>query len=866
MRRALCICLASVLPACLAAAAPRPPAIASGLGPDRQIDGVGDRSPSATARLRIDYPDPRRSQPADLLLRPGHGAALPQLEGEIRGDGNATQGADPATMRTVPGAPIAIRVDPAGPGARFDGIGATSGGGATSRLLIDYPEPQRSQILDLLFAPERGAALQAMKVEIGADGNSTEGAEPTHMRGPPAGASLQPHAAASDRDAGSIGAARNDLGAAADENYHRGYQWWLMKEAVKRNPDIVLSALAWNFPAWVGNPASPAAADYLVRWVLGAKREHGLHIDNLGLWNETQIDRNFIKTLRAALDQAGLQRTRIAADDLVNDWTIVDALANDPEMLAATAIIATHYPRFGVGARLGSAERAREFAARWGKPLWATEDGPWGDAWGVSGEQSPPLAELLNRNYVQGRMTSTNIWNLISSYYDTLELPYAGLMRADRPWSGHFEVKSPLWVVAHTTQFTRPGWRYLDAASRLMPGGGSHVVLTDGREWTMVVETLSATAPQPFALTVVPEFGERPVHVWRSTPTSWFERVAILQPGAGRLEFTADANAVYTLTTLAGGGKATPASPPDQAFPAPFADGFDDGEPGQARRWFADLNGAFEVGPCAGGRPGRCLNQQTATIPIGWTYWRTMVEMGAPTITGSSKWRDYRVAADARLDDAGWASVLGRVIKVSSEGAVNGYQLRVHDDGRWELLHAVKDGVLAQGTVGPGRGRWRRLELAMHGDRITATVDGRQVAAIDDPRWPAGMAGVGTGWNLGGFDNFAVTAIAPQVPIVSAPPVDAATKPPPAPRLFVPAASDKAVLLRWSEVPGATGYRARIGLAPGEWDTTVEVGPGTQHNFRTLTNGTTYHFEVVAVNAAGESPGAGQYATPNPLD
>ena len=31
-------------------------------------------------------------------------------------------------------------------GKRFDGIGAVSGGGATSVLLKDYPEPQRSQV------------------------------------------------------------------------------------------------------------------------------------------------------------------------------------------------------------------------------------------------------------------------------------------------------------------------------------------------------------------------------------------------------------------------------------------------------------------------------------------------------------------------------------------------------------------------------------------------------------------------------------------------------------------------------------------------------------------------------------------------
>ncbi len=58
-------------------------------------------------------------------------------------------------------------------GERFDGIGAVSGGGATSVLLKDYPEAQRKQVLDLLFKPQFGASLSALMVEVPGDGNST---------------------------------------------------------------------------------------------------------------------------------------------------------------------------------------------------------------------------------------------------------------------------------------------------------------------------------------------------------------------------------------------------------------------------------------------------------------------------------------------------------------------------------------------------------------------------------------------------------------------------------------------------------------------------------------------------------------------
>src|SRR5436190_986343 len=62
-------------------------------------------------------------------------------------------------------------------GRVFDGVGAISGGGGNSRLLIDYPEPQRGQILDYLFKPGYGASMQVMKIEVGGDTNSTSGAE-----------------------------------------------------------------------------------------------------------------------------------------------------------------------------------------------------------------------------------------------------------------------------------------------------------------------------------------------------------------------------------------------------------------------------------------------------------------------------------------------------------------------------------------------------------------------------------------------------------------------------------------------------------------------------------------------------------------
>ena len=120
--------------------------------------------------------------------------------------------------------------------------------GASSKLLSDYPEEYRNQILDLLFKPKFGASLQQIKVEIGGDVNSTDGSEPSHAH------------------------TRDEFLNPKSSFYQRGYEWMILEEARKRNPKIFLDCLEWGCPGWIGNGIyySQDNADYIVSFLKGA--------------------------------------------------------------------------------------------------------------------------------------------------------------------------------------------------------------------------------------------------------------------------------------------------------------------------------------------------------------------------------------------------------------------------------------------------------------------------------------------------------------------------------------------------------------------------------------------------------------------
>jgi hypothetical protein len=627
---------------------------------------------------------------------------------------------------------LVVTIDGRSAGRTFEGVGALSAG-ASSRLLREYPEPQRRQILDLLFKPNFGASLQHLKVEIGGDVNSTDGTEPSHAR------------------------TREEFDHPQREYFDRGYEGWLMHEARQRNPAICLDILQWGAPGWIGGKGdnrkkfySQDNADFIAAFIRGNRKYQGVEIDYCGSWNETARDLDWIKRFRGTLDQNGLSRVKIVASDETgqSNWDIAKDMLRDPKLSDSIYAVGAHYPGYQ------SPPEARQT----GKPLWASEDGPWRGDW----QGARALAKMFNRNYVQGKMTKTILWSLVTSYYDVLPLPDSGPMKAKESWSGHFEVQPALWAIAHTAQFAKPGWQYLDPGCGLLAGDGSYVTLRrpgPADDYSIILETLDAKSPQTISFQVTGGLSRKPLHVWRSDERSQFDRLpdAALLHGAFTLMLAP--GSIYSLTTATGQRKGNYPAPATQPFPFPYADDFESVKPGRHARYFSDQGGVFEVA----GRPdgkGQCLRQVIAQNGIDWHFHPTPEPY---SVIGATNWQDYEVSSEAWIEKGGSVSIWGRVSSSPQTAQpAKGYWLKAASDGRWELMSFTNK--LAGGAVPFAADCWHRISLRFSGSHIQARVDGAKLIDVEDSTYRTGLAGLGTGWNNAMFDHFAVRPTVGETP------------------------------------------------------------------------------------------------------
>jgi hypothetical protein len=511
-----------------------------------------------------------------------------------------------AALLAAGAARAAIVLSPADRARVFEGVGGISGGGATSRLLFDYPEPQRTALLDALFSPQQGAAFQTAKVEIPADADTTCGSEVAHRH---------------DADDGG--------------SCTRGYEGTFLASANARRPGITSSSLQWAAPKFVSEAAvadgkslftATNIDEYVIPWLRCMQTEYNVTITWQGSgWNEKIHNNSYTKLMRRKLDAAGFAGTGLAAADQCcsSSWNIISDLVADTELRSAVAAVSTHCagsmnkqdtPQAAVdlGTALFQGEEHIGLPDPDGVPVWQW---PAAAATGVE----------INQNWVLSNMSSTVFWPAAYAWLSGLAYNGKGFVVAASPWGADAPCYIPtaLWVVAHTTHFTtaRASWLLNNSGSghltdaRAPLGNGawniSYVTYATGSDVTVVVESFlqggewhasrggaaaAAAAPAQAVFQLAGDFSKwagGALHVWHTNKTATFERLPDVAVAAdGTFSIAIESGAIYTYTSVesahpgaaawlaksaaAGGCVAAPELaaddlwPPESPFPLPY--------------------------------------------------------------------------------------------------------------------------------------------------------------------------------------------------------------------------------------------------------------------------------------------------------
>jgi hypothetical protein len=678
-------------------------------------------------------------------------------------------------------------------GSIYDGVGGVLGGGGNARYLMDYPAAQRQQILEYLFKPDYGASLQILKLEIGGDADTSDGAEPSieHTRG--------------------------------HVNCRAGYELAVAKQAVRLNPGLRLYALQWAAPGWVSQGRdhrfTTLDIDYLLDW-LGCARRQGLTISYLGGWSESDSGRHqsWWKALRTALNQHGYRQVRLVAPDSTgaNEWHYVSD--------SAVAVLGAHdvcgrKPGLAPYTICTSPWSANGDKYRSSQPMWNSEFGAMsaGAMSGCAVPCAPAMDRAVIRGFVDARLTGFLEWPVVDAMPGGLPYGNRGLVTADQPWSGSYQVNALTWATAQLTQFAAPPgpggavvWRYVTSAGGRLDGqtaDGSYVSLvrTSGgpaSAWSTMIEATTASTTQRAMFHITGgSLARATVHVWASnfdpatdSPGQWFVRQPSIQPNQyGRFSLVIKPGWVYSLTTTTGQGKGTAAGPPASSLNLPLTEslgsdvraGSADDEPA----YLGAEQGAFELAPCTvrDGGDRMCTEQEAASTPVFWHTNLPLTNQRFPyAVIGTGGWANYQVSADVLLPGRGSsAGLIGRYgcrATTPNADAFDGYLFNLSATGSWSLTRNANpkptssDSACAPGPArpltlasghlakAPNLSRWHHLSLAMAGSTITASVDGVQVAHVTNTAWASGLAGLEAGaftgaWPHVQYSHLAVTPL-----------------------------------------------------------------------------------------------------------
>lgn len=712
---------------------------------------------------------------------------------------------------------IAVTLD----GTKIDKANTFGGFGSvtcnnTSRLLMDYKalhEDKYWEMMNLLFDKEKGAGLNHVKIEMGADVNSSSGTEPATMRSP-------------------------------DEtpNVKRGAGFIFAADAKSINPDISVEILRWGEPRWTqegigyeeyDKPKFEARYQWYRKTIDAVYDTYNYKITEVSPGqNERRKDypddfawikycaKRFKEDGANGIGAFDYRGIKIVAADLYRGMnTTVDYLMKDAELRDLVDVISDHYQIW-----MGSPDLTK-LNQEYGKEIWYGEStAPMINAYyranvdpargGVGGSASiAGMAERFisayaykNSNGYTSHMTELLFQPAIGAFYEGSAYSPKQLIGAFDPWSGHYEADGGIQMVQHFMQFADSDWNYLPEAcySDGTTGDGDITVDTSTDTRLAVKDPETDDYSVMFANNTSKERNYRiklknlksstqPYNVWETKgpdagetfDSNWFQKIVAKGlpvdngDGTSTIELTIKPYSVLTLTSLLDRGSVYTSGQNDSGVDRtvlnlPYRDNFDyeDSfveERGGTPLFTTDIEGAFEVTKSED--TGYVLMQQINgdNRPYNWNPWGTGSDESSQTtnvpwtVMGDHRWANYTAGIDVKLDTKGNGygdnfAVLGVREVVHSSGAP--YRAKIYDNGKWELLKyntVKKSGKIESFDAS----NWHKLQLKADENVLTMFLDGEETGSFTDTSSPVmtGRITLMSGfWNTS-FDQLEVMPI-----------------------------------------------------------------------------------------------------------
>ncbi|MCL6591297.1 MAG: carbohydrate binding domain-containing protein [Firmicutes bacterium] len=435
----------------------------------------------------------------------------------------------------------------------IDGFGISEAFHQSNNINI-FPEPKRTEILDLLFSATKGAGFSILRNMVGDGGtwgNATDGPLP----------SIEP-----SEGVWSWNESNDD-------------QIWLMNHIKNTYGVNRFMSTVWSPPAWMKTNNSvinggsvmtskyQAFADYLAEYVNGYKSHFGIDIYCISMSNEPSLSTSYSSCLWTAAqikDFAGnyvkptFQAKNVPAKFMVNEHMnfteslVVDAL-NDANASSRIDIVGAH--AYGSTAAWLSTTKSK------GKKLWLTEvsnlnnnDASITDglSWARKVHDFMTTAEVNAFLYWWGACYKTNNGE--------------GLIRMDMN-AKTYSADKRLFTIGNYSRFVRPGWIRIDATANPV----SNVFVTaykdaaTGNFAIVAINDNSGTQDINFLLN---SFNAASVTPYRTSSAENLAQLSPIAVSGGSFTATLAARSVTSFVGVTSGG-GTPTPTASTATPTP---------------------------------------------------------------------------------------------------------------------------------------------------------------------------------------------------------------------------------------------------------------------------------------------------------